>query len=233
MYSKGFVRNFSVFILLFSSAISVAQNLEKDQTLNTYIEFLNESVHGLTVAHILFVNYNKDLNKYVDLDSHKLNAFMTNQEVGQSIFDNPDISTSDNNTSAIKLSKRVKRLSSVLKAEEAKSFNALVDEIVSILKNINDLRFEIEQFINSSDLEIKDNIYKSYELLERAVSYFDQYHMKHEQLVQALKRSFEYRDRPLGFILDELHTASVSMIIDLRWQNNTSQLDKYVGRILG
>jgi len=86
------------------------------------------------VAHILFSNYNKDLNKYVDLDSHKINAFMTNDEVGVSIFDNPDISTSDNNNSALKLSKISEERSKVLQPDAARNFNNLVSEIVSILQ---------------------------------------------------------------------------------------------------
>jgi len=218
--------------MLFCSGMSAAQPLNQVDALNTYVEFLNESVHGLTVAHILFVNYNKDLNKYVDLDSHKLNAFMTNQEVGKSIFDNPDISTTDNNTSALKLARRVKEFESSISANDARTFNRLVDEIVDILSKINGLRFEIEQFINSSDLNEKKNIYTSYVLLEEAVSHFDHYNVKHEQLVQALRRTLKYSIRPMGILLDELHSASVSMIKDLR-VDNTSNLDTYVGRILG
>lgn len=232
MFSKELLRILSFLLVTSVGTVCTAQSPAKVEALNTYIEFLNESVHGLNVAQILFENYNKDLNKYVDLDSHKLNAFITNQEVGGSIFDNPDFSTSGNNTSAIKLSLKVKRLNDVLKAEETKIFNRLVDEIVSILNSINNLRFEIEDFINSSDLNEKENIYTSYELLERAVSQFNNYHVKHEQLTQALKRSMEYKQRPLGFILDELHSASVSMIKDLRI-GNEQQIDKYLSRILG
>ena len=172
--------------MLFFSGRNTAQQVNQLDALNTYVEFLNESVHGLTVAHILFVNYNKDLNKYVDLDSHKLNAFMTNQEVGKSIFDNPDISTTDNNTSALKLARRVKELQSSVGANDSRTFNNLVDEIVAVLTKINGLRFEIEQFINSSDLNEKKNIYTSYELLEEAVSHFDHYNAKHDQLVLSL-----------------------------------------------
>jgi len=232
MYTKDILRIFSFLLLVSGVMKSTAQTTAKVEALNTYVEFLNESVHGLTVAHILFVNYNRDLNKYVDLDSHKLNAFMTNQEVGVSIFDNPDISTTDNNTSAIKLSKKIKELSSALKNDEARNFNALVDEIVGILSRINGLRFEIEEFINSSDLNNKENIYRSYELLEQAVRYFDEYHANHDRLIKGLKGVLDYKQRPLGFTLDELHAASVSMIVDLR-TGNMSQIDKYIGRILG
>jgi len=54
------------------STYSQSPETDKLQSLNNYVEFLNESVHGLAVAQILFVNYNKDLNKHVDLESHTL-----------------------------------------------------------------------------------------------------------------------------------------------------------------
>ena len=56
------------------SSYSQSPTPDKIRALNTYVEFLNESVHGLAVAQILFVNYNKDLNKHVDLESHKINT---------------------------------------------------------------------------------------------------------------------------------------------------------------
>lgn len=219
--------------MLFSIGFSAdAQRGTKLDALNTYVEFLNESVHGLTVAHILFANYNKDLNKYVDLDSHKINAFMTNQEVGVSIFDNPDISTSDNNNSALKLSKMTEERSKVLKADAARNFNNLVSEIVSILNNINSLRFEIESFITSTDLNQKENIYKSYEMLERGVKYFESYASKHDRLMQGLQRQYKADKQPIGQLFRVIHTSSVSMIQSLR-NEKTDNLDKNISRILG
>lgn len=232
MYRTILIRICSVCLLLSISFCAYAQRTTKLDALNTYVEFLNESVHGLTVAHILFSNYNKDLNKYVDLDSHKINAFMTNDEVGVSIFDNPDISTSDNNNSALKLSKISEERSKVLQPDAARNFNNLVSEIVSILNNINSLRFEIESFITSSDLNQKENIYKSYEMLERAVGYFEGYSSKHDRLMQGLQMQYKAEKSPIGKLFRELHKPSVNMIMDLR-KDNTGRLDKYISQILG
>jgi len=211
---------------------SSAQTDAQMKALNTYVEFLNESVHGLTVAHILFVNYNRDLNKYVDLDSHKMNAFMTNDEVGVSIFDNPDISTSDNKNTALRLSKMTEERSGVLQNKMSRNLNALVYDIVTILNNVNSLRFETEKFISTTDLNQKENIYKSYEYLETAVSYFNNYNAKHSQLVSALRRILVYKKRPVGFLLDDIHKATINIVRDLRI-DNLADIDKYMSRILG
>jgi len=206
MYSMSFSRLFCFLMLLFCVS-GKAQSDEELNALNTYVQFLNESVHGLTVAHILFVNYNKDLNKYVDLDSHKINTHITNQELGASIFDNPDINTSDSNASAMQLVETSKRLSSALPRSTANVLNAYVSDIKIILEKINALRFEIESFLKSSDLNEKENIYTSYELL------------------------VTYKYEPLDFTFLAIHEASVSMIQNIR-NEQTSQSDKYLSKIL-
>lgn len=227
-----FSRLFCFVLLLHCTGYSSAQSQTEMKALNTYMDFLNESVHGLTVAHILFVNYNKDLNKYVDLDSHKINTHITNQELGASIFDNPDINTSDSNASAMKLSQTSKQLSSALSPSVANTLNTYVSEIKSILTRINSLRFEIESFLKGSDLNDKENIYESYVLLEKAVSYFDSYAVLHDKLARAVRDNLSYKYEPVEFIFFELHSASVSMIKDIR-RDQVSQLDKNISRILG
>lgn len=217
--------------LLFAAGLS-AQSDNEIKTLNYYVDFLNESTHGLTVAHILFVNYNKDLNKYVDLESYKINAHITNQELGASIFDNPDINTKDNHVSAMKLSVLTKQKSSALKKKTASALNKYVDEITVILNKINNLRFEIETFITDNDLNIDENIYRSYELLEKAVSLFDAYELKHGQLYKVLQSELKYEYKPMDFAFQEIHSASIELLRDLRNGNSTKH-QSYLKRIDG
>jgi len=193
-----------------------AQTPPQMEAFNTYISFLNESVHGLTVAHILFVNYNKDLNKYVDLDSKKINEFMDNDQVGVSIFDNPDYKASGNTLSPLKLSKLAEEKSAVLDKNLASRLNAIVFDIVAVLNNLDNQRFEIEKFIANNDLEDKENIYKCYSLLEEVVSNFNRYNENHKKLVTTIKGSIPYKARPLGFILDEVHKVSTEILDNLR-----------------
>ena len=232
MYHVSFLRLFCFVLLLLCGSKSYTQSEAEMKALNSYIQFLNESVHGLTVAHILFVNYNKDLNKYIDLDSHKINTHITNQELGASIFDNPDINTSDSNESAIQLADITKRKSAALPSSVANRLNSYVSDIKTILNSINSLRFEIENFLKSSDLNVKENVYKSYELLERVVSYFDKYASLHDQLARSVRGHLTYKYDPLDFVFFEIHSASISLIKEIR-NDNTSKLDNYISRILG
>lgn len=39
--------------------------------LNLYVDFVNKSVHGMFMVNRLLVEYNLELNKYVDLESEK------------------------------------------------------------------------------------------------------------------------------------------------------------------
>jgi len=93
---------------------AMGQSASELEVLNSYVDFMNECVHGLTVAQIIFVNYNQDLNNYVDVASHKLNSHITNKEMGESIFDNPNINTKDDKVSALKLSQLTRQKSTIL-----------------------------------------------------------------------------------------------------------------------
>ena len=218
--------------LLFIGSYGWSQSPEEMKVLNTHVELLNESVHGLAVAQILFVNYNKDLNKYVDLESKKINTHITNSELGENIFDNPDITTTDNNASAMKLSKMTKAESAALNRSTASILNGYVSEVVSVLNKINKLRFDIENFLKTNDLNQKENIYKSYELLEEAVLYFDEYAAMHDKLSKRLRKEVLYEYKPMDFVFYEIHSATQAMLADFR-KDKDSNLDKYLTRIKG
>ena len=58
-------------------------------TLNDYVKFTNESIHGMLIVHRLLELYNQDINKYVDLEGYELN-FFSNADLPQDIFEDPD-----------------------------------------------------------------------------------------------------------------------------------------------
>jgi len=185
------------------STYSQSPSKQKLQSLNNYVEFLNESVHGLAVAQILFVNYNKDLNKHVDLESHKINTHITNMELGA-------------NLSAIKLSALSKRESKHLSGHVATILNRDVDQIVSILNKVNNLRFEIESFIAENDLDIKENIYQCYVYLEKTVALFERYDQMHESLSAKLRQEVSYEYEKMDLMFYKIHSETVDMLRILR-----------------
>ena len=231
---KYFTSKLTLLILMVPiiSSYSQSPTPDKIRALNTYVEFLNESVHGLAVAQILFVNYNKDLNKHVDLESHKINTHITNMELGPNIFDNPDINTSDNDLSALKLSTLTKKESVHLSSHIANVLNRDVAEIVKILNKVNRLRFEIEDFIANNDLSVNENIYQCYVYLEKTVALFDNYAQMHDGLSRKLRNQISYTYKPMDAMFFDMHTATVDMIRELR-DGRSSGINQYMNRVEG
>ena len=62
-----------------------AQQQEKLNALNNYVDFSNEGTHGLLIVHRLLENFNKNINKYVDLPDQQIN-FYSNKDLPQDIF---------------------------------------------------------------------------------------------------------------------------------------------------
>lgn len=62
---------FSVILLCLAFAIPVSGQVATDtkrvKALDQYVSFTNESIHGLLIVHRLLENFNKNINKYVDL----------------------------------------------------------------------------------------------------------------------------------------------------------------------
>ena len=228
----SFIRLLLIASVFYMSSGFTQSPSPKMDALNYYVEFLNECSHGLSVAQIIFVNYNKDLNKHVDLQSHKINTHITNSEFGENIFDNPDINTTDSNRSAIHLSKLTRQESKHLSRQTAASLNKDVDQIVTILNKVNSLRFEIENFMIINDLDQKENIYKCYTYLEQTVGLFDQYAAMHDALSRKLRNQVVDEVRPMDFMFFEIHKASVEMLRVLR-SGQTSGIDNYLRRIEG
>ncbi len=227
------IRNIYIYLLvLLYIPMAQGQSDKELDALNVYVDFMNECVHGLTVAQIIFVNYNQDLNNYVDLASHKLNSHITNKEMGETIFDNPNINTQDDKLSALKLSVITKQNSGVLKNKDAFVLNELVTQITKVLNNLNALRFDVERVIATSDMSQKENVYKAYELLEKAVVYFRTYEHNHDKLARTLRRMVKYQYRPMDNIFYELHSASLDMFRELS-KEKYDKLPKLVRRIQG
>ena len=71
------MRYFLFFFLLVFTIEVDAQASQKQQaaSLNNYVYFTNESVHGLLIVHRLLENFNQKINKYVDLESTQFNFY--------------------------------------------------------------------------------------------------------------------------------------------------------------
>jgi len=119
-----------------------------------------------------------------------------------------------------------------LDSRTARVVNDQVNQIVGVLNGLNELRFKVESFLTTADLNNKENIYKSYELLERAASLFESYSAKHDQLARRVRKEVKYDYKPIDFIFYEIHSASIAMFQDLR-KGQYSNIPGFLTRIEG
>lgn len=165
------------------NANSVGNPDEKIKILNDYVDFTNESIHGMLIVHRLLENYNQDINKYVDLEGSQIN-FYSNKDIPFNIFEDPD-HWFYNNASPTELKERIISRKANLGPLE-KDLNASVIKISDITSKVNDLRFTIEATIQNNDLEEMENLSKVYEELEKGVSLYEEMFLETVNLSEKL-----------------------------------------------
>jgi hypothetical protein len=166
---------FSTFIFVLTMVfISHAQNQDKLNVLNTYVNFSNEGTHGLLIVHRLLENFNKNINKYVDLPDQQIN-FYSNKDLPQDIFQDDEnwfYDTSPNEYYDI-----ITKSSGVLPVATETKLKAIAGDMKTIMSNVNKIRFDLEKMISTLDLTKRENLSIVYDKLEEGVklykSYFD------------------------------------------------------------
>ena len=194
---------------------SQSQSAQELEALNAYINFLNESVHGMVIAHILLVNNNKDLNRYIDLDATKT-VNLSTSDLPSNIFDKPDDNSDFYEVSPIELSEICYQKSQVLNANLARNLNSQTKSIVAILNRLNSLRFDLESFILKNDLEKKESIYGVYDYLEEAVSLFDNYSKAHNKLAADINAAYKDNNNDVYRALQLIHSTTKEILRHLR-----------------
>lgn len=145
---------------------------EKFEVLNNYVNFLNESIHGLLIVHRLLENFNLDINKYVDLDSYQIN-FYSNRDLPKDIFEDPENWFYD--TSPYEWYQKIMDESNLLDPSLTTRLNADAGFIMKLLKETNQKRFDIESLISGQDLNNPDQLQKVYDELESCVKLYDSF----------------------------------------------------------
>ena len=172
-------------VLLFSliSGPSLSgQTSNEIRAINNYVSFVNESIHGLLIAHRLFENYNQSVNKYVDLPEYQLNNY-SNADLPNNIFIDPehwfyDRSPFEWHTIAHREGKFLGSSSTRLNQE--------IDQIKYLLEIINEKRKSIQVLIESKDFTQSDNLREVYDELEGVVVLYDQFYDRYQRVDQIL-----------------------------------------------
>ncbi len=168
---KHWILSISFVFLAFQSLTSQAYNTLLDN-LNEQILFINDGIHGLILAHIIFENYNQDLNKYVDLEVDTVNAVFTN-----SLIDSKNVFSDVNNFPEYEVTP-VTRFENLMKdSKTPEATKKYLKQGMSQLNEINTMRFVIEKYLSEHDLNVRANVYGAYELLEKCVALFEAYYL--------------------------------------------------------
>lgn len=146
---------------------------EETKAINEYVDYFNESIHGMLIIHRLLENNNQDINKYVDLDGYQIN-FYTNNDLPKNIFEDPEQWFYE-----ISPEKRFQNLKSIQNNLPAAIKSDLISQastIQSICTSVNSIRFEVEKYIDDHDLTVREELYGVYELLEKAVDLYSNFY---------------------------------------------------------
>ena len=226
---------FVIALCLYNSALK-SQNSQDLEVYNTYMRFLNECTHGLAIAKTLLDNNNKDLNRYIDLPSAKT-IDINNDDLPSNYFDKPDDDSEFYVISPIELSKICKTESKALSSGVARSLNSQVDNIVRILNQINQIRFDLETYTEGHNLNEKESIYGVYEYLEKAVKLFNDYADAHKILANSIQNNYSKNTDPLYIACYDIHSTTKTILRNMRREsegnvinnisNLTSDLEKF------
>lgn len=157
-----------------SATITIDKSTNSDPIiLNNYIQFTNESIHGLLIIHRLLENANQKVNKFVDLEDQQLN-FFSNADLPKDIFEDPEKWFYDVTPHEI---------FAILEQDKTKDKDPKIAELFRLavkMKNtchqVNQIRFDAEAYIKEHDLNDTDQLQGIYDILERAVTLYDAFY---------------------------------------------------------
>lgn len=178
----------------FTNAQSTIQK-QQIEALNNYVHFSNESIHGMLIIHRMFENFNQEVNKYVDLQSNQLN-FYGNSDLPRNIFEDPENWFYD--TSPYEWYIIAKKGSKNLETSSANRLNASLDLLKQTVDRVNEVRFELENFIKNNDLTKSENQTEMYAKLENCVALYDDFYENKEALYRDLVVVHEQNIKPVS-----------------------------------
>ncbi len=215
-----------LFIHLFLGSISTGSgHLQSDppslSILNEYVDFANESIHGLLIIHRLFENYNEKLNKQIT-GGTPINLF-DNTDLPKDIFNDPENAFLLKNPTKI-----IERLEKHAANNRSAQTNALLPHAKRMLKicsAINASRFDIDQYLKVNDMQDSIHQYAVFNKLENCVNMYADYFntsAKLEADVRELHTATDYPKRSYFYRLSQAHDTVKSILRTLRSKSDQS-----------
>lgn len=192
--------------------------------LNNYINFTNESIHGMLIVHRLLENFNQEVNKFVNLESHQIN-FYSNKDLPRNIFDDPEhwfYERSPNEWYNICTNQ-----GSFFPQNWNTLFNTELDSLHDIVNKINDLRFEAEKIITTNDLNQINNQEIIYKKLEEGVTLFESFYLHQIKMMKHIDAYLNSSD--FSGIKEDIHPINKQihdLLADLRYKDDNEWEEK-------
>ncbi len=218
--------------IAFQSNAAVENNVDKVKALNNYINFSNESTHGLLIVHRLLENFNKNINKYVDLPDQQIN-FYSNKDLPKDIFEDPENWFYEVSPSA--WYHKIMSNKGVLPNTTEVSLLSSANKMKAITANINNVRFELENLINTLDLTKRENLGKVYEKLEDAVKWYKEYYtyqLEMESNISKYYKTLNISQEDLQFpqvlkAMSDVYDSNRDALNALYYRNDDNYKDLY------
>lgn len=158
---------------------------------NNYVQFANESTHGMLIAHRILEGLNQKVNAFVDLQSNQLN-FYGNKDLPKDLFEDPEHWFYN-----IPPNKLYKKAKTTPWASPAKNeLDQIADEMHQICASVNQMRFKMEDFINNNDLKQIDNQVEIFNQLNHCASLYDRYFEANDQMHVQVNQFLNKENRP-------------------------------------
>jgi hypothetical protein len=208
-------------LILISQAF--AQRNDQLKALNTYVNFTNESIHGILTIHRLLENFNQEVNKFVDLPGYRINN-ISNSDLPLNIFKDDDHWFYS--VTPYEWFDKIKQEKNILGEQAYNKLFPIADEMFVTNNNINKIRFDVANFIASTDLTQKENLDSVYFLLEKAVDLIDLFYALQMNMEDVLNSEYSkfsgQKDVQNPFL--ELYDASKELLLNIRVtdENNTT-----------
>lgn len=160
----------------------------KIEAINSVLHFVNEGAHGMLIVHRMLENYNQDINKYVDLESFKINYY-TNKDLPKDIFDDQENWFYD--TSPYEWYDIAVQNASKNKYANNTQVIAKMTKMKSILTQINQIRFDLDDKIINKDLTDTAALNNVYDELQKGVDLYDEYFKIQQSLLIQVASSYK------------------------------------------
>ncbi|MFT6807353.1 MAG: hypothetical protein ACJA01_000573 [Saprospiraceae bacterium] len=187
---------------------TLSAQMDGDQRayINAEILFINESIHGLLIAHRVYENYNQSINKYVDLPSYEINKY-GNKDLPKDIFEDPEHWFYERSPQEI--------YKALLLDERRESDGLDTWPLIANIRNTGDFvnlkRQSLDAVIKKDNINEMANIQQVYTGLEEAIDQYDR--------VRNSIKIFESELQPLylGIELPEPEKAIYTTLVEIHY----------------